>query len=346
MSSEPGEELRRRRGLVLVGALALAAVAGVFGSRLLFSAQPPSPQRPVRPIVQIVRPQPGLPDLSDVVDRVCPSVAVIVPRGADASAVSSSVGTAAASLVSADGWLLVSSSALPQGQLDAVFGDGTRSNLSEVRQDPVSGLAIVKSEGAAGPPLPFNDQAFPRVGQFGFAVSTPVGDGCSASAAMIGSDFIADGGGSTGYIRLQPAPDPWTPGEPWFGTDGRVVGIGADDPAGNVIPAPLVSVIVDELARNSLSPATEFGFRLVDYPAPISTRLGNLRSGAGVALVKPKSAAARAGLKAGDIVTAVGDVPVSGASELGRALDAQQDAATLTIQRGGQQLSLTIKRAH
>ncbi|MGE5562471.1 MAG: S1C family serine protease [Bacillota bacterium] len=346
MSSDPGEEPRRHREFVLVGALALAAVAGAFASRLLFSAQPPSSQRPARPIVQIVRQQPGLPDLSDVVDRLCPSVAMIVPRGADASAPSSTAGTAAASLVSADGWLLVSSSALPQGQLDAVFGDGTRSSLSEMRQDPVSGLAIVKSGGAAGPPLTFNDQAFPRVGQFSVAVRTPVGDGCSASAAMIGSDFLADGGGSAGYIRLQPAPDPWTPGEPWFGADGRVIGIGADDPAGNVIPAPLVSVIVDELVRNSLSPATEFGFRPTDYPAPISTRLGNLRSGAGVALVQPKSAAARAGLKAGDIVTAVGRVPVSGASELGRALDAQQNAATLTVERDGQQLTVTVKREH
>ncbi len=332
--------------MALVAGLIVAVVLGAVGSRLLFSGQPPSRERQARPIVQIVRQQPGLPDLSDVVDRLCPSVAVIVPRGADPSTPGSGSAKAPpASLVSGDGWLLVSGSMLPQGELDAIFGDGHRTPLSEVRQDPVSGLAIVKADSATEPPLSFNDQAFPRVGQFGLALSTPVGNGCSAAAAMIGSDFLADGGGPSGYVRLQPPPDSWAGGVPLFGTDGRVIGVGTDDPAGTVIPAPVASVIADELVRNSLSPSTSFGFRLIDYQAPIAARLGNLRSGAGIALVQPKSAAARAGLQAGDIVTAVDDVPVSSASELSRALDAQPDAATLSIQRNAQLLKLTIKRA-
>lgn len=347
MSSAQAEGSGRRGRLAILAGLIVAAGLGAVGSRVLLSGQPPSPERQARPIVQIVRQQPGLPDLSDMVDRLCPSVAVIVTRGADASTPGSgSPNTPAASLVSGDGWLLVASSVLPKGQLDAIFGDGRRTPLSEVRQDPVSGLAIVKADGPTAPALSFNDQAFPRVGQFGLALNTPVGNGCSATAAMIGSDFLADGGGPSGYVRLQPPPGSWAGGVPLFGTDGRLIGIGADDLAGTVIPAPVVSAIVDELVRNSLSPSISYGFRVIDYQAQLATRLGNLRSGAGIALEQPKSAAARAGLQAGDIVTAVDDVPVSGASELSRALDAQPDAATLSIQRNAQQLKLTIKRAH
>lgn len=346
MSREQVEASGRRGRVALLAGLTVAVVVGAIGSRLLFSGQPPSRERQARPIVQIVRQQPGLPDLSDIVDRLCPSVAVIVPRGADPSTPGSgSANAPPASLISGDGWLLVSGSMLPQGELDAIFGDGHRTPLSEVRQDAVSGLAIVKADSPTELPLSFNDQAFPRVGQFGLALSTPVGNGCSAAAAMIGSDFLADGGGPSGYVRLQPPPDSWAGGVPLFGTDGRVIGVGADDPAGTVIPAPVASMIADELVRNSLSPSTSFGFRLIDYQAPIAARLGNLRSGAGIALVQPKSAAARAGLQAGDIVTAVDDVPVSSASELSRALDAQPDAATLSIQRNAQLLKLTIKRA-
>ena len=111
-----------------------------------------------------------------------------------------------------------------------------------------------------------------------------------------------------------------------------------------MIPAPIASVIIDELVRNSLSPSTNFGFRAIDYPASLSTRLGNVRSGAGVALVQPKSAAAKAGMRAGDVVTEVNDNPVSSSSELSRALDALPDKATLTIQRSSQQVELTISR--
>jgi S1-C subfamily serine protease len=343
VNSEQDQPPRRTsRAFILGGALLIAALGGAFATRLLSPPQGPSTRRPARPIVQIVRQQPGLPDLADIIDQLCPSVAIIVPHGSDAPEEPSSTPPVSASAVSADGWLLTSAS-LPQTQLDAVFGDGRRVELSDVRTDPVSGLTIVKAASVAVP-LPFSDQAFPRVGQFGFALTTPAGTGCSADAAMIGSDFLADGGGLIGYVRLAPAPDGWSAGMPLLGTDGRVLGIGSNHPAGALIPSPIASVIVDELIRNRLSPSTSFGFRAIDYSAPLSTRLGNVRSGAGVALVQPKSTGARAGLQAGDIVTEVGDVPVSSASELSRALDALSSKATLTVQRRSQLLKLTVTR--
>jgi S1-C subfamily serine protease len=330
--------------VALGGALLVAALGGAFVLRLLSPSQQPSARRQASPIVQIVRQQPGLPDLADLIDRLCPSVAIIVPHGADMSPTPNGTPAIPASEYSGDGWLVTSVANLPTGQLDAVFGDGNRVDLSDVRTDPVSGLAIVKAARSNAPPLPFSDQAFPRVGEFGFGLTTPVGEGCSAFAAMIGSDFVADGGGLIGYVRLRPAPDGSSAGVPLLGTDGRVLGIGTDDPAGAVIPASIASVILDELIRNSPSPSTSFGFRAIDYPATLATRLGEVRSGAGVALVQPASAAAKAGLQAGDVVTAVDGAPISSASELSRALDAIPGKATLTVERESQQLRLTVKR--
>lgn len=334
----------RFRGFALGGALLVAALGGAWIARLASPAHQPSAPRLTRPIVQIVRQQPGLPDLADLIDRLCPSIAIIVPHG-DALLPDPQGATAVpASAYSADGWLVTSDADLPPMPLDAVFGDGRRVAVTEVRTDAVSGLAIAQTAGPAVP-LAFSDQAFPRVGQFGFALATPAGAGCSAATSMIGSDFLADGGSPLGYVRLLPPPDGWSAGMPLLATDGRVLGIGASDPQGAVIPAPIASVIADELIRNQLSPSTSFGFRTIDYAAPLSTRLGNVRSGAGVALVHTKSPADRAGLKAGDIVTGVDGQPVSSASELNRALDAAPARATLTVQRRSKQLTLTIKRA-
>jgi S1-C subfamily serine protease len=245
---------------------------------------------------------------------------------------------------STDGWLVTSASNLPATPVDAVFGDGRRVDVSDVRTDPVSGLALVKADNASTAPLPFSDQAFPRVGQFGLAVTTPAGSGCSASAAMISSDFLADGGAPVGYVRLQPQPAGWRTGIPLLGTDGRVLGISISDPAGALIPASIASVILNELVRNNLSASTSFGFRAMDYDVPLSNRLGAVRSGAGVALVQAGSSADKAGLQAGDIVTAVDDIPISSASELSRALDAIPNKTKLTVQRRSQRLELTINR--
>lgn len=348
MNSDLDQQPRRTlRGVILGAVLLASAFGGAFIARVVSPVRQPSAQRQARPIVQIVRQQPGLPDLADVIDRLCPSVAIIVPHGSGILPNPNGTPAVPASAYSADGWLVTSAPDLPPMPLDAVFGDGRRAGLSDVRTDPVSGLAIVKEDAAAAAaaPLPFSDQAFPRVGQFGFAMTTPAGTGCSAAAAMVGSDFLADGGAPLGYVRLEPPPEGWGAGMPLLGSDGRVLGIGTADPPGAVIPAPIASVIADELIRNTLSASTSFGFRAIDYAAPFATRLGDVRSGAGVAIVEPKSAADKAGLRAGDIITAVNDDPVSSASELSRALDALSGKATLTFQRRSQQLQLTIKRA-
>ena len=334
---------------LLGGTLLVVVLGGAFVARLLSPTQQPLRHQPIasaqpRPIVQIVRQQPGLPDLADLVDRLCPSIATIVPRGSAMKSKRDGAAQVPASTYSADGWLVTSAAALPPMPLDAVFGDGRRANLTDVRSDPVSGLAIVKAD-AAATPLSFSDQLFPRVGQFGLSMATPAGSGCTASASMIGSDFLADGGGPSGYVRLRPAPDDWTAGMPLLGTDGRVVGIGMEGQPGALIPAPIASGIIDELIRNSLSASTSFGFRTIDYAEPLSSRLGDVRSGAGVALVQAGSSAERAGLRAGDVITTVDDRPVSGASELSRLLDAARSKANLTVQRRSGQVQMTVKRS-
>ena len=337
--------VRTFRGLIFGGVLLIVALGGAFIARMMSPSQQPSRHPQPRPIVQIVRQQPGLPDIADLIDRLCPSVAIIVPHGSTLPPDPKGTPGVPASEYSSDGWLVTSATDLPDGQLDGVFGDGRRAGLSDVRSDPVSGLAIVKAADSSPSPLPFSDQAFPRVGQFGFALTTPAGSGCSAFTAMVGSDFLADGVGLVGYARIRPSPDGWSKGMPLISTDGHVLGIGTDDPAGAIIPAPIASVILDELIRNSLSPSTRFGFRVVDYSGPVSARLGNVRGGAGVAIVQPKSAAAKAGLRAGDIVVAINDVPVSSASELNRTLDAVSGNAALIVQRRSEQLRFTIKRS-
>jgi Trypsin-like serine proteases, typically periplasmic, contain C-terminal PDZ domain len=350
VSSDDAPPVRRPlRGILLGGALVIAGLGGAFVSNWLGASRRPSTERSAverqaRPIVQIVRQQPGLPDVADLVDRLCPSVATILPHGSDLPGPTGKKLAVAGFAFSADGWLVTSAADLPPMPLDALFGDGRRVDLTEVRSDPASGLALAKADTTAAP-LTFSDQAFPRVGQFGLAVSTPAGAGCSAAASMIGSDFIADGGNAVGYVRLQPPPASWAPGMPLVGGDGLVLGIGIGSPPGAVIPAPIASVILDELIRNSLSASSAFGFRAVDFAAPFAARLDNQRSGAAIALVEPKSSSARAGLQAGDIVTAVDGRPVSSASELSRILDALPGKATLDVQRQSEQLEVTVKRS-
>lgn len=330
-----------RNFLLIGGAVLVAAVGGAyFGRSFGPTGQPqPNAQDRRRPIIQILRQQPGLPTLADTVSSLCPSIAAIAPAGATGSA---AMGFA----VSADGWVLASTAALPTGDTEVHFGAGTAVPVSETRSDAVSGLSIIKSGATGLTPVPLANQAFPRIGDFGFAIGNPAGAGCSASAAMIASDFLTDGGAANAYIRLQPMGGDLPPGAPFISGAGQVVGVVAPSgPADSVIPSDIVSDIADELLRGTMSPTVHFGFRAEDFDTAFATRLSNSRSsGTAVALVQPKTPAAKAGLQAGDIVVAVNGSPVASASELGRALDGAGKSVSMDVARGNQRLTLTIGR--
>ena len=349
----------RRLGLLVAVVAVIGALVGAFLSRSIGPTTNGTGQsQQKRPIVQIVRQQPGLPSLADTIDHLCPSIAEIVPAGASpvptpmpaasskhSSGKSPPTLQAPAFAISADGWLVTSTPLPAADQFEAVFGDGTRVAVGEIRTDPVSGISVAKANATTLAPVTVEDQSFPRVGDFGLALQAPSGNGCTADIAMVGSDFLADGGGPVSYVRLQLGAAALPSGTAFVSGDGRVIGIATTQgsAAGALIPSPIAATIVDELIRNSPSPTLAFGFRATDFTPGLSARLGDTRSrGTGVALVQPKSGAARAGLRAGDVIVAVDNSPIASASELGRALDADDKTASLTVVRSGQRLTLNV----
>lgn len=336
-----GKPPPQRAGLWLVGVIAVVGIAGVFLGHTLPSNQDQPGKSPTRAIVQITR-QPGLSSLADAVSRLCPSMAKLVPGNQTESA---DANDAPAFAVSADGWLVTSAPLARNVPLEAIFGDGQESSVDEVRTDPVSGLAIVHAQRAGLEPLAFADQLFAHIGDFGFSLRLGNGTGCAAESSMIGSDFLVNAVAQGVYIRLQPGLAPLPAGSPFFAADGSIIGIVTAAGDNSLIPAPIASTIVNELIRGNRSPIAAFGFRAIDFTADLAVRIGDTRArGAGVALIQPKRGAEKGALRAGDIVLAVDQSPVSSAAELSRALDAVDTSATLQIERNGQRISVNVNR--
>src|SRR5579884_930261 len=284
-ASERHDRQHTSRSVLLLLALAAAAIAGAFIGRGFAPVPSQNASSPSRPIVQIVR-QPSFTTIAPMVDRLCPSIARITPAQQSSNA-SPAAASAAAFVVSADGWL-VASAPLPSGSnLQAVFGDGRQSVVDDMRSDPVSGLTILHVDATGLVPLSFADQNFARVGDFGFSLQTN-GSGCAARSSMIGSDFLVDGLAQGVFLRLEPTVQFPPPGVPLVGADGMVLGIAANATDNVLLPAPIAAVIVDELIRDDPSPIASFGFRAIDFTAELANRVGEQRArGAGVALVQP-----------------------------------------------------------
>lgn len=341
-AGSPGGEERRPNiwPLLLIAVFAAAAIGGLIGRGLAPSGDQTAAPAGVsgRPIVQIVR-TPNFPSLAETIDRSCPSIARIVTADEKTFA-------APAFAVSADGWLVAGAALPAKLQLHAIFGDGRRIPITEIRSDSVSGLVIAHADVNGLAALSFADQLFARIGDFGFTLQSPNGSGCSAQVAMVGSDFLVDALSQGIFLKLQFGTPSSTPGTPFLAADGSVLGIATAAPDNAILPAPIAALIVNELIRNDVSPIASFGFRAIDFTSELGTRIGDSRRGAGVALVEPKSNAANAGLQAGDTVVSVDGSPVSSTSELSRALDAVSGQTTrLQIDRGTKQLAITLVRS-
>jgi len=77
---------------------------------------------------------------------------------------------------------------------------------------------------------------------------------------------------------------------------------------------------------------------------PVRDANGALVSGARVRSVMPSGPAARAGVQAGDVITAVGGQPVKDPAQLTQFVESNGvgRAMALSLQRGGQQINLQV----
>jgi serine protease Do len=104
----------------------------------------------------------------------------------------------------------------------------------------------------------------------------------------------------------------------------------------------------DDGAQSGSPSDTGFGMSLRDLTPQLRTQLGlpTGRAGALVAAVEPASPAARAGVRAGDVILEVNRMAVSGASEAARLLRgvAEGNTAFALLWRQGQELFVTMTR--
>lgn len=303
--------------------------------------------------------------MPDMIEAACPAVVSIGQeragpeparrrRSGKAAGAPPLPRVAAGFLVSSDGFVLTASAALADdGPIEIRLNDGRVFPATRAGRDPLSGLAMLRIEGRGFPFLAFAEAGFPRVGETGIALASPAARGCTAEAAMVSGDFIAGSPGLRAFFRVEPALNPRLAGLPLLDRSGAVIGIaGLVSPAAadeadstSLLPAATAARIVSELMRGGSAIDNDFGLDAEDLVPVLAARIGADRQrGAMVSLVAPGSQAEAAGLKAGDVVFAAAGEPISGASELARALDEDAAAIPLEVMRDRKRLKLVLER--
>jgi S1-C subfamily serine protease len=237
----------------------------------------------------------------------------------------------------------------------ATFLDGRELELTVVGADRLSDLAVVRVPAGDLVPAPLGEADRLRVGQLVVAVGTPLGYGGSVTAGVVsalGRSMVTRSGAASrvveNVVQTDAALNPGNSGGALADSAARVVGV-------NTAVAGVglgLAVPINEITRGIIGTLMAEGRVRRAYlgvaggtrplPPPTARRLGR-RTGVGVAEVVEGSPAARAGLRAGDLLLEVGGIPVQAAGDLQRLMVAGAIGRPLALRalQGGRLVELT-----
>ncbi|MCS6853095.1 MAG: Do family serine endopeptidase [Gemmataceae bacterium] len=242
-------------------------------------------------------------------------------------------------------------------QVEIHFMDGRKFVSKEINADPKTDLAIVRIDprGAALPFIELGDSDAMEIGDRVLAFGAPFGLTGSVSAGII------SGKGRSGlnmnmyedFIQTDAAINPGNSGGPLVNLEGRVIGInsaiksrsGGFQGVGLAINSNLAKQVLTQLVTSGTVKRGYLGVQIKDLDPEVAERLG-LKEHAGVVIghVHERTPAAKAGLLAGDIVTAINGKPVKDSRELQRIVAGLPlgKPVNITVLRDGQYKTLSV----
>ena len=240
--------------------------------------------------------------------------------------------------------------------ITVTLADGRKLPAKLLGADEKTDLAVLKVE--SDKPLPyvqFADSAKVKVGQSVMAVGNPFGLGGTVTTGIVsarGRDIQS--GPFDDFIQTDAAINRGNSGGPLFDMDGRVIGIntaifsptGGSIGLGFAIPASLAEPVVAQLKEHGRVDRGLLGVQIQQVTSELADSLGlGSSTGALVAQVEPDSAAAKAGIRAGDVIRSVDGKDVGTIRELTRTVAAAQPGASVKVGlwRDGKDMVVTAK---
>jgi len=258
-------------------------------------------------------------------------------------------------VISADGYIVTNNHVVENAtKVTVVFDDGTEQVADIVGTDERTDLAVVKIEGSDLPFVKFETEQS-RVGDWVVAVGNPFGLGGTVTVGVISGSGRNIGGSNYGdFLQIDAAVNTGNSGGPAFNTKGEVVGVNTaiySPNGGNVgiafaIPAATVKGIVGQLIDSGTVTRGYLGVGIQDVTRDIADGVGlSEDKGAIVSNVADDGPAGPAGVKSGDIITAVDGDPIDDALDLSRTIAGKSPDSTveLTIWRDSAETTLSVQ---
>ncbi len=262
-------------------------------------------------------------------------------------------------IVSPDGYI-VTNNHVVDGAVDVRVTMSDRRVLAAkvIGTDPLTDLAVIKVEGKDFPSVPWGDATKLRPGQTVLAFGNPFGFRFTVTRGIVSAlnrpnPSPNDARKPGQFIQTDAAINPGNSGGPLVDARGEVVGIntflisgsGTFSGMGFAIPTQIVRPTVEALIRDGKVSHGYMGLGITDV-TPENAKFFESKDnrGAIVTQVESNSPAAKAGLKIGDLITALNGHEITDASQLQVQVGQTRPGTTIKLQvmRDGKGMELPV----
>ncbi|ENW29444.1 Do family serine endopeptidase [Acinetobacter lwoffii] len=263
-------------------------------------------------------------------------------------------GYGSAFFISKDGYLLTNHHVVEDAsKVTITLNDRREIDATVVGSDARTDVALLKVNGSNFPELRTGDVGRLRVGEPVLAIGSPFGFDYSASAGIVSAKMRnMMGETAVPFIQTDVALNPGNSGGPLFNQRGEVVGVNSRIFSGTggymglsfSIPIDVAMEVADQLRKNGKVTRSYLGVSLQDIDRNLAESYNLPKpEGSLVTQVAPNSPAARAGLRASDVILKYNGTPISRTSELLNYLNrtAPQQQVQLEILRDDKRRSIT-----
>jgi serine protease Do len=258
--------------------------------------------------------------------------------------------------ISADGYIVTNNHVVDGAtKVQVVMDDGQTLTAKVVGTDKQTDLALIKVDSDKKFPFVTLSKERPEIGQWVVAMGNPFGLGGTVTAGIISAEGRDIGEGPyDNFLQIDAPINRGNSGGPTFNLKGEVVGVNTAifSPSGGSvgiafdIPASTIESVIPQLQKHGQVTRGWLGVQIQPVTKDIADSLG-LKSSEGALVTEPQpdSPAAQAGLKSGDVITAVDNDSIKDARALARKIAsiAPGSEATLTIDRDGKQQNVAVK---
>lgn len=291
----------------LVGALFGASSSGsLFGHEIKLTSVTSSIERP-------------LGSVADIAQRVLPSVVSISARGARGG------GSGTGFIIDSTGFILtnnhvISDAAVDGGRIEVQLNDGTTLGATIVGRDSAYDLAVLKVNRTGLTALTFGDSDQVAVGDSVIAIGSPLGLSGTVTLGIVSAKNRAvtagEDAGDNSYInaiQTDAAINPGNSGGPLVNSAGAVIGVNSaiatlgrsflSSPSGSIglgfaIPINQARKTAEQLIKTGKATYPVVGISVDMQYAGDGAKIADTRNA-----IVPGGPAARAGLRAGDLIT-------------------------------------------